>query len=136
MRYWVSSTLGKGAIQHSKCMSLGREMKDSHRRGGAFLLHGASALALFVAAPALAQTAPSGAAAQPSTVDEIVVTGTRASLARALDVKRNTVGVVDSIAAEDIGKFPDQNVAESLQRITGVSIDRSGGEGKLSLIHI
>lgn len=105
-------------------------MKDSHRRGGAFLLHGASALALFVAAPALAQTAPSGAAAQPSTVDEIVVTGTRASLARALDVKRNTVGVVDSIAAEDIGKFPDQNVAESLQRITGVSIDRSGGEGK------
>lgn len=62
--------------------------------------------------------------------DVIVVTGTRASLSAALDVKRNTIGVVDAIAAEDIGKFPDQNVAESLQRITGVSIDRNNGEGE------
>ena len=63
-------------------------------------------------------------------VEEIVVTGTKASLGRALDIKRKSLGVVDSIAAEDIGKMPDQNVAESLQRIPGVSIDRTQGEGR------
>ena len=47
-----------------------------------------------------------------------------------MDTKREAGGVVDSISAEDIGKFPDTNLAESLQRITGVSIDRSGGEGQ------
>ena len=101
-----------------------------HRHRGAVLLRGASLLALFIAAPALAQTAIRAPTDQSSTVEEVIVTGTRASLSKALDLKRDTVGVVDSIAAEDIGKFPDQNVAESLQRITGVSIDRSGGEGK------
>jgi len=63
-------------------------------------------------------------------LEEVTVTGIRGSLKRALDVKRDAVGVVDAIAAEDIGKFPDQNVAESLQRISGVSIDRTGGEGQ------
>ncbi|MAZ86699.1 MAG: TonB-dependent receptor [Cellvibrionaceae bacterium] len=63
-------------------------------------------------------------------IEEVSVTGIRGSLKRAMDVKRDAVGVVDAIAAEDIGKFPDQNVAESLQRIPGVSIDRSGGEGQ------
>ena len=48
-----------------------------------------------------------------------------------MDVKRSSAGVVDAISAEDIGDFPDTNLAESLQRITGVSIDRSGGEGQL-----
>lgn len=61
--------------------------------------------------------------------DEIIVTGIRASLKRAQDVKRNADGVIDSISAEDIGKFPDTNLAESLQRITGVSINRVNGEG-------
>ncbi len=61
--------------------------------------------------------------------DEIVVTGIRASLDRAIDIKRNSAGVVDAISAEDIGKFPDTNLAESLQRITGVSINRVNGEG-------
>jgi hypothetical protein len=64
-----------------------------------------------------------------STVDEIVVTGIRASLERSIEIKRNNSGVVDAISAEDIGKFPDTNLAESLQRITGVSIDRTNGEG-------
>ncbi|MEO0832065.1 MAG: TonB-dependent receptor plug domain-containing protein [Pseudomonadota bacterium] len=45
-------------------------------------------------------------------------------------MKRNADSVVDSISAEDVGKFPDTNLAESLQRITGVAIDRSGGEGQ------
>ncbi|PTT04966.1 TonB-dependent receptor, partial [Caulobacter sp. HMWF025] len=73
-----------------------------------------------------------GASAQDSQstqVDEIVVTGIRASLQQSQDIKRLAVGVVDAISAEDIGKFPDTNLAESLQRITGVSIDRSSGEG-------
>ncbi len=64
-----------------------------------------------------------------ATGDTIIVTGVRASLERAMDVKRNANGVVDAISAEDIGKFPDTNLAESLQRITGVSIDRVNGEG-------
>lgn len=69
-------------------------------------------------------------AAAGRAVEEVVVTGIRNSLRQALDVKRNSIAVVDAITAEDIGKFPDQNVAESLQRITGVSIDRDGGEGR------
>src|SRR4029450_3218717 len=60
---------------------------------------------------------------------EIVVTGIRSSLERSEDIKRTSSGVVDAIAAEDIGKFPDTNIAESLQRIPGVSIDRVNGEG-------
>jgi len=63
-------------------------------------------------------------------VEEVVVTGIRASLKDAIDVKRNAEQVVDVISAEDVGKFPDANVAESLQRITGVAIDRNGGEGQ------
>ncbi|OAB60319.1 TonB-dependent receptor, partial [Leptolyngbya valderiana BDU 20041] len=59
----------------------------------------------------------------------LTVTGYRGSIMRAMDRKREAVGVVDAITAEDMGKFPDQNLAESLQRITGVSIDRSNNEG-------
>ena len=62
-------------------------------------------------------------------LEEIVVRGIRGSLTSAAEIKRNASGVVDAISAEDIGKFPDANLAESLQRITGVSIDRAGGEG-------
>lgn len=62
-------------------------------------------------------------------VEEIVVTAIRSSLTRSMDVKRTESGVVDAISAEDIGKFPDANLAESLQRITGVSIDRQSNEG-------
>jgi len=62
-------------------------------------------------------------------VEVITVSGIRGSLQRSMDIKRSSDGIVDAISAEDIGKFPDTNLAESLQRITGVSIDRSGGEG-------
>ena len=64
-------------------------------------------------------------------LEEVVVTGLRGSLKASMETKRDAVGVVDSINAEDIGKFPDTNLAESLQRITGVSIDRRNGEGAL-----
>lgn len=65
-----------------------------------------------------------------ASIEEIVITGIRGSLQSARNAKRNSMGVLDSIASEDLGKFPDTNLAESLQRITGVSIDRSGGEGQ------
>ncbi|WP_319951556.1 TonB-dependent receptor [Sphingomonas caeni] len=60
---------------------------------------------------------------------EIVVKGIRGALDQAMNIKRNSDGVVDSISSEDIGKFPDTNLAESLQRIPGVSINRVNGEG-------
>jgi iron complex outermembrane recepter protein len=62
--------------------------------------------------------------------EEIVVTGFRGSLAASIDIKRDATTIVDSISAEDIGDFPDLNLAESLQRVPGVQIDRDGGEGR------
>ncbi len=95
------------------------------RRLSRILLITSSSLATICAASsAQAQEAVAAAEGQ-----DIVVTGIRASLESARNIKRNSSGIVDAIASEDIGKLPDANVAESLQRITGVSIDRSGGEG-------
>lgn len=62
-------------------------------------------------------------------VEVIQVTGVRSALTKAMSIKQNASSIQDSIVAEDIGKFPDQNAAESLQRITGVSISRQNGEG-------
>ena len=107
-------------------------------------------LALALATPALAQTAQdpsaagSAASAQgdPATVqeqqdtaeDEVVVTGVRASLQGAQDIKRNATSVVDSIVAEDIGKLPDNTVSDALQRVTGVQVTRAAGEAATVLI--
>ena len=81
-----------------------------------------------------AQTTGSGQATPAEgtvdTLDTVSVTGYRASVEKALDIKRGEAGVVDAIVAEDIGKFPDLNLAESLQRIPGVVITREGGEGR------
>jgi iron complex outermembrane receptor protein len=88
-----------------------------------------ASLAVLAVSPAYAQDA----AAADETVaaeDEIVVTGFRASLGAALNVKRESVAAVDAIVSEDIAKFPDQNLAESLQRIPGITIQRDGGEGR------
>ncbi|KDA00996.1 TonB-dependent receptor plug domain-containing protein, partial [Hyphomonas oceanitis] len=89
------------------------------------LLCGVSAVSLISAMPASAQEAVE----EESRQEVVVVQGIRGSLERAMDLKRESNGVLDAISAEDIGKFPDTNLAESLQRITGVSIDRSNGEG-------
>ncbi|MDT8280183.1 MAG: TonB-dependent receptor plug domain-containing protein, partial [Erythrobacter sp.] len=78
------------------------------------------------AAPAAAQDSISS----DNTADEIIVTGIRSSLSASADRKRESMVILDSITSEDLGKFPDSNVAESLQRIPGVSIDRNGGEGQ------
>lgn len=85
-----------------------------------------AALALAAATAAAAQETPQ----EPTEVGEVVVTGFRASLQSATNIKRNETGVVDAIVAEDIAAFPDMNLAESLQRIPGVAITRVGGEGR------
>ena len=104
-------------------------MRASQKQWLAKFLAGTSALSMMgVAQVAVAQEAPADSEVNG---DEIIVTGIRASLAASADIKREAQGVVDAISAEDIGKFPDTNLAESLQRITGVSIDRSNGEGSL-----
>lgn len=72
----------------------------------------------------------STARAAEESLEEVVVTGIKASLERGQDIKREAVGVVDAISAEALGKFPDTNIAESLQRIPGIAIDRNGGEGQ------
>src|SRR5579871_2798275 len=86
--------------------------------------------------PALAQEAPASATAPNAQADlqEIVVTSYRQSVQTALEEKRNAIQPIETIVAEDIGKMPDQNVAESLQRLPGVSINRSGGHGTQVLI--
>src|SRR5688572_7408094 len=77
------------------------------------------------AAGAWAQATPS-----QESLEEIVVTGFRQSLSVALDEKRDATGAIDAIVAEDIADFPDLNIAESIQRVPGVSIARDGGEGR------
>ncbi|RYE82669.1 MAG: TonB-dependent receptor, partial [Hyphomicrobiales bacterium] len=108
-------------------------MRGFNRRSMSSLALGASMLALAtIPGTALAQDASAPVAdnaVSEQAGDDIVVTGIRASLEQSAQIKRNSQGVVDAISAEDIGKFPDTNLAESLQRITGVSIDRSNGEG-------
>ncbi|TNJ33314.1 TonB-dependent receptor [Arenimonas terrae] len=128
-------------------------MKSTHRgpRGPLLaVLSSAIAVALYaVPAPSRAQAAEPAptaeeakakadadalaaaeAQAETTTLDTVNVTGFRGSLERALDIKRDEVGVVDAIVAEDIADFPDLNLAESLQRIPGVSIARDAGEGR------
>jgi iron complex outermembrane recepter protein len=93
----------------------------------------AVSLSVLATGTAYAQNQPEEAPVQDAAADEgeaIVVTGFRQSLEAALNLKRENVGAVDAIVAEDIAKFPDQNLAESLQRIPGISITRDGGEGR------
>jgi TonB-dependent receptor len=89
--------------------------------------YGANAVAQETPAPAA--PAPADGAAEPTTV---VVTGFRSSLQKALNLKQQAIGVRDSIVAEDIGKFPEANIAESLQRVPGIILNRddSSGEGQ------
>jgi len=79
-------------------------------------------------AAAAASPPASQAAGDTGGLAEVVVTGQRAAIRRAQDIKLNSVSVVDAVSAEEAGKFPDQNVADALQRVPGVAVDRSGGE--------
>ncbi|MDP3657778.1 MAG: TonB-dependent receptor [Brevundimonas sp.] len=97
------------------------------------LFAGASSLAVVLslgvtlgAGAAAAQTAPQEA----TEIDEVVVTGFRASLTAGLEAKRRDANAIDVIVAEDIADFPDLNLAEAIQRVPGVAIDRDAGEGR------
>ena len=79
--------------------------------------------------PAATPADPAQATDAAGPQDDIVVTGYRQSIEKSLNQKRQANAFVDVITAEDIGKFPDKNVADSLQRVPGVIIDRDGGEG-------
>ncbi|MBC6428686.1 MAG: TonB-dependent receptor [Cellvibrionales bacterium] len=96
-------------------------------RKSALLAAVAATLAALFTMPIAAQP---NSAPPPQLIDEIVITGYKASLGAAIDRKRNASSILDSINAEDIGKFPDQNVAESLSRISGVTVTRDFGEGE------
>ena len=84
------------------------------------------ALSLGTNAPAFAQDT---SAADDEVLEEITITGIRSSLSNAILKKRNAKSIVDAIGAEDIGRLPDTNIAEALQRVTGVQIQRDAGEG-------
>jgi TonB-dependent receptor len=96
---------------------------------GVRLLSSAS-LATLAFATLACGSAMAAEAAAPAEVEEVVVTGFRGSLQQALELKKDSAVTSDSILAEDIGKFPDLNLSESIQRIPGVALARDGGEGK------
>lgn len=91
-----------------------------------------SAFAQEAAAAADTPSAQATAAApdQATSLDAVVVTGYRYAIEKSLDQKRNANAIVEVVTAEDVGKFPDKNVADALQRVPGVIVTRSGGEGK------
>jgi TonB-dependent receptor len=97
---------------------------------GAKKLTTATALLAIAASAAAQEASPEATPEGAESIEEVVVTGFRASLNAALDDKRAATGSVDSIRAEDIAKFPDSNLAESVQRVPGVSIARDAGEGR------
>jgi len=92
------------------------------------VLTGVSTLTLgAVSAPLIAQQASPDQSTTPASseqLQEVVITGLKASLQKSLDVKEQAIGIIDAISAEDIGAFPDANVAEALQRVPGVSVSR------------
>ncbi len=82
--------------------------------------------ATFCLSPAYAQEA------QPEAekLEEVVVSGFRQSIEKSLETKRESINFTDSISAEDVGKLPDNNLAEAIARIPGVQISRTNGEGQ------
>lgn len=88
----------------------------------------AAAISLGLVTGAVPVMAQEQQAAEPE-IEVIQVSGIRGSLIKSMDIKRDAYGVVDAISAEEMGKFPDTNLAESLQRITGVTVSRANGEG-------
>jgi len=96
-------------------------MTRFERIGTRSALLGGVCLLAFVAAPAFAQA--------EGQVETVIVTGIRGSLQRSLDIKRDATGLTDAITMEDIGKFPDSNLAQALMRIPGVTVTRAGALG-------
>lgn len=90
------------------------------------LAFASASMSLLVAPFASAQQQPEGAEA----LEEVVVTGIRRSLQNSLEAKRDSDSIIDAISAEEMGKLPDKNIGEALQRVTGVQLTRQGGEGR------
>ncbi|WP_262692677.1 TonB-dependent receptor [Kordiimonas aestuarii] len=103
---------------------------NTYRQRQARLLGTVISSAILAAAVPASVWAQDEATVTADPLEEIVVTGYRSSLQAALNVKKNTVSAVDAIVAEDIAKFPDQNLAEALQRVPGIAIERDAGEGR------
>lgn len=89
----------------------------------------AAFIAMYVSGAMAADAPDAPAADSGDQLQEVVVTGLRQSLVTSETIKRDASGVVDAITAEDIGKFPDTNLAEAVQRVPGVTIDRINNEG-------
>lgn len=99
-------------------------MKRFHK---SVLAASVSAMAIASAAPALAQDS--------NAVEQVVVTGIRASLLQSIESKRRASAIIDVVTAEDVGKFPSSNVAEALTIVPGVTVDRAFGQGeKVSIL--
>lgn len=94
------------------------------KSGGRRVLLGTVAAAAICSGSAWAQDAQ-----DVTEVDEIIVTGIRGSVEQSIDLKRDAERIIDVVTAEDIGRLPDQNIAETLQRVPGVQIARKDGEG-------
>ena len=94
-----------------------------------YKINSCAVLSLLAVATGSYAAAPAPVTADQAVIEEVVVTGVRASEQESVVLKRDAASIQDSIAAEDIGRFPDTTITESLQRITGVQIDREGGEG-------
>ena len=106
---------------------IGLNTNGGRARRTAWLMTSCAAIGLFAATGASAQQV---APADDAKVDEIVVTGSyRRSVEKAVDMKRDAIGFSDSIVATDVANFPEQNLAEALQRMPGVTIERNKGLG-------
>ncbi|WP_342659224.1 TonB-dependent receptor (plasmid) [Sphingomonas sp. NY01] len=117
--FWALTIASSAYAQVTPTPSEGADLQSSEQEAAT----SASQVGTSAAAPAAGQAADAGQ-------EDIVVTGVRASLRSAAAIKRNAGAIVDSIVAQDIGKLPDNNVAEALQRVTGVQITRSQGQGR------
>lgn len=118
----------------SKSFSLGSNSRKAGETFGKSFLLASTAFAVAAAFPtAVAQdeavTVTDAAAEEQLTQDVVVITGIRSSLQSALQEKRNAASLIEVIQAEDIGKLPDQNLAEVLENVTGVQITRTAGVG-------
>jgi len=106
-------------------------IENSNRRRSATLAL-ACASVLCAAGAARADEQQGGAAANPVELEEIVVSGFRVSLETSINAKREAVGVLESVSAEEIGKLPDVSVAEAIARLPGLAAQRVDGRAQVS----
>ncbi len=105
-------------------------MKRNARLTTKLLVVAMSSALYGMAAQAQAQDAQPASPQSATDLDKVTVTGYRYAIEKSLDQKRDANAIVEVITAEDVGKFPDKNVADALQRVPGVIVTRDGGEGK------